>query len=657
MVRVAIVLALLALSPSGANAKRVALVVGINQYDNLPRNQQLAKAVNDARSMEVALKSVGFDVIKVEDVGRSAFNQAWQQLLNKVGPGDEVAMFFSGHGVEIEGANYLVPRDVPAVGSGEVRRLKNEALSFDEIRRDLAAQGPKLSLFILDACRDNPFTDTRGRSIGGSKGLVPVQAQEGSFIMFAAGAREMALDRLSDTDGDPNSVYTRKLLPLLKQRGLRLPDMAQRVRRDVRQLASTVGHRQSPAYYDEGADDVCLAGCVKAQQAAPSEVSEADNVDIAWRAVKDTNDIRTLEAFRRQYGAPNRFRDRADPLYDRLAETRIDELKKEQAETAQKAANAAKKKSDDEARVKVEADRQRLAMLQQQEVEAAKKRAEAVDATKPGRIFRDCPDCPEMVVVPAGRFTMGSPASEPDREPYYKGSEDQLAVTIAKPFAVGRYAVTRGEFAAFVAATGHKTDGGCYAFTGTEWTLQSDRNWRSPGFTQNDRHPVVCVNWDDAKAYAAWLSKKTGKIYRLPSEAEREYVARAGTTTPFWWGNSITPQEANYNGTTDPYKGGGSKGEWRKATVPVDTFKANPWGLYSVHGNVWEWTEDCLNDKNAGNPGDGSPRTSGDCSHRVVRGGSWSGSPRSLRSADRGGNSTGSRGGSYGFRLARTLNP
>ena len=275
MVRAAIVVLLLSLWPAVAHAKRVALVVGINKYDNLPRERQLIKAVNDARAMEAALKSVGFDVIKAEDVGRSTFNQVWQQLLNKVSPGDEVAVFFSGHGVEIDGGNYLVPRDIPAVGSGESRRLKNEAVSFDEMRRDLATHGPKLSLFILDACRDNPFTDARGRSIGGSKGLVPVQAEQGSFVMFAAGARESALDRLNDTDGDPNSVYTRKLLPLLKQPGLQLPVVAQRVRREVSQLANTVGHRQSPAYYDEGADDVCLAGCVAPSATVQAQVSEA----------------------------------------------------------------------------------------------------------------------------------------------------------------------------------------------------------------------------------------------------------------------------------------------------------------------------------------------------------------------------------------------
>jgi formylglycine-generating enzyme required for sulfatase activity len=120
----------------------------------------------------------------------------------------------------------------------------------------------------------------------------------------------------------------------------------------------------------------------------------------------------------------------------------------------------------------------------------------------------------------------GSPGDEPDR----LENEDQLSVSIDKPFAVGRFAVTRGEFAAFVAATGHMTDGGCHVHTGSEWKQQADRDWRSPGFSQNDRHPVVCVNWNDAKAYVAWLSTHTSKTYRLLSEAEREYVGRAGTS-------------------------------------------------------------------------------------------------------------------------------
>ena len=241
-----------------------------------------------------------------------------------------------------------------------------------------------------------------------------------------------------------------------------------------------------------------------------------------------------------------------------------------------------------------------------------------------------------MVVVPAGRFTMGSPDSEPERN----DGEDQVSVSIAKPFAVGKFTITRGEFAAFVKETGYKMDGGC----DYEW----NKSWRVPGFAQDDRHPVVCVTWNDAKAYAEWLSSKTGKTYRLLSEAEREYVARAGTTTPFWWGNTISTTQANFDRPRSGRRGG---------TVAVDSFKPNPWGLYNVHGNVWDWTEDCWNARNSGNPSNGTARTRGECSFHVVRGGSWWLTPNYLRSANRGRGATGDRRIGLGFRVGRTPTP
>lgn len=269
-----------------------------------------------------------------------------------------------------------------------------------------------------------------------------------------------------------------------------------------------------------------------------------------------------------------------------------------------------------------------------------------------GDRFKDCADCPEMVVVPAGTFTMGSLPSEPGRE---GDREDRAAVTIARPFAIGAFAVTRGEFAAFVAATGHTLDEGCYFWTGTTWEERADRSWQSPGFAQDDRHPVTCVDLKAAKAYADWLSAKTGKAYRLPSETEREYATRAGTATPFWWGATISSDMANYNGTIAYGAAQGPQGESRQATVRVDSFRPNAWGLYNVHGNVWDWTDDCWNESNAGNPGDGSVRTTGDCTWRVARGGAWNYSPTFLRAAFRYWNLPHNRSGVQGFRVARTL--
>jgi YbdK family carboxylate-amine ligase len=183
--------------------------------------------------------------------------------------------------------------------------------------------------------------------------------------------------------------------------------------------------------------------------------------------------------------------------------------------------------------------------------------------------------------------------------------------------------------------------GGCNGY------MPDDKGWG------RGNRPVINVNWNDAKAFAEWLSRKTGMAYRLLSEAEHEYVTRAGTTTPFWWGSSISPNQANYNG--DYTYVGGPKGEYRGRTVSVDNFEANPWGLFNVHGNVWEWTEDCWNDINEGNPGNGGARTTGDCSRNVVRGGSWVSNPKYLRAAFRFGITAGTRGSLFGFRLARTL--
>jgi formylglycine-generating enzyme required for sulfatase activity len=270
--------------------------------------------------------------------------------------------------------------------------------------------------------------------------------------------------------------------------------------------------------------------------------------------------------------------------------------------------------------------------------------------------FRDCEDCPEMVVVPAGHFVMGSPENEAEREEL---EGPQHEVTLAAPFAVGRYHVTRDQYARFVAATGYQGGSACLSKSEDgkgDWVNREGRGWRFAGFAQTGDHPAVCISWDDAQAFAAWLSSKTGRAYRLLTEAELEYVTRAGTTTPFWWGSSITPDQANYDGNY-VYEGGGSKGEYREKTLPVKSFKPNPWGLYQVHGNVWSWVEDCWHNDYSGAPLDGSPWITKQCDRRVLRGGSWDNVPRSLRAARRDFDRPGGRFDYVGFRLARTLDP
>ena len=280
-----------------------------------------------------------------------------------------------------------------------------------------------------------------------------------------------------------------------------------------------------------------------------------------------------------------------------------------------------------------------------------------------GKTFRDCVDCPEMAVIPPGRFTMGSPSHEEGRS---KDEGPQRQVTIPRRFAVGKYEVTRGEFARFVAATGHATGNSCWTYEGGEWQERSGRGWRNPAFDQTARDPVVCVSWHDAKAYVSWLSKKTGKRYRLLSEAEWEYAARSGTRTRFHWGDDASVQCSYANGADlavkDRYGWSGAAicRDGHVHTAPVGSFAANRFGLHDMHGNVWEWVEDCWHESYRGAPPVGRAWTAGgDCGKRVLRGGSWSNGtglpPR--RDPQQVLGRRAAINDSLGFRVARTLTP
>jgi len=267
----------------------------------------------------------------------------------------------------------------------------------------------------------------------------------------------------------------------------------------------------------------------------------------------------------------------------------------------------------------------------QEPVETA---SQAAPALAVGTVFQDCPGCPQMVVVPSGSFMMGSSPSEEGRDDD-EGPVHQ--VNIGYSFAVGVHEVTFAEWDACTAG------GGCNGYS------PHDRGWG------RGNRPAINVSWEDAQSYLKWLSGKTGKSYRLLSESEWEYVARAGTTTPFHYGSTISTEQANYDGNFT--YGSGAKGAYRKKTVPVGSFPPNAFGLHDVHGNVWEWTHDCWNDNYQGAPNDGSAWQSGDCSRRVLRGGSWYYEPRDLRSANRIRYTVGTRFDYNGYRVARTLTP
>ena len=240
---------------------------------------------------------------------------------------------------------------------------------------------------------------------------------------------------------------------------------------------------------------------------------------------------------------------------------------------------------------------------------------------EPGNLFKDCTVCPEMIVIPSGSFNMGSSQGKKNELPIQE-------ITIAKPYAIGRFEITFNEWDICHA------EGGCLRKV-------HDRGW-GRGY-----RPVINVLYADIQEYFSWISNKTNQLYRLPSEAEWEYAARAGTTTEYWWGNKMIKGNANCRGCGTKWSG--------KMSAPVGSFKGNPWGLYDMHGNLLEYVEDCWTNNHENVSGDGSPTVNSECLSRVIKGGAWYYLPRVSRSAYRARNDT--RVFSYviGFRALREL--
>ncbi|MGO8954668.1 MAG: SUMF1/EgtB/PvdO family nonheme iron enzyme [Rhodomicrobium sp.] len=360
-------------------------------------------------------------------------------------------------------------------------------------------------------------------------------------------------------------------------------------------------------------------------RAAVAPVHSISAAERDWRLIENSTDPRDFRAF---------IDEHKSGLLVRKAQHRLDDFaeaaRAEAAKRERKAEEERQRNTEEEGVVALARKLARAAVGMR--VDAAFVRPPGLEWFVPGagksEGFKDLDIGPEMVVVPAGSFSMGSPPGSPECNDI---ESPQHTVTIAKPFAIGRFAITFAEW-----DTAQQDNG---------WQLITGRAGRQPndyGWGRGVR-PVIDVDWDDAKAYVKWLSQKTGRVYRLPSEAEWEYACRAGTTTPFWWGQWITPEQANYHVSddpdevsADPYVRGGQKGVYRwRRTLPVNSFEANPWGLYQVHGNVLELCEDLWHSNYHGAPGDGSAWTTGGGYHRVGRGGSWMSYPSLLRSAFR----------------------
>ncbi len=283
---------------------RLGLVVGNDRYENLP---SLQKAGNDARAIAATLEQLGFATTLLQDADRRGMTRALSDLANAITPGDEVLFYYAGHGVEVSGRNYLLPTDAPAAHPGDEAFVTAESVAVDDVLFTLQSRGARVTVLILDACRDNPFPRQGTRSAGGVRGLAPISAPEGAFILFSAGTGQSALDGLGAADANPNSVFTRALLPLLTAPGLPLQQIARALKAEVEATAQSVNHKQRPAYYDELTGDFVLnasatrgATALEGRAPAAPVMAAPDPCDAAardWQAVAGLDDPAVLRSF------------------------------------------------------------------------------------------------------------------------------------------------------------------------------------------------------------------------------------------------------------------------------------------------------------------------------------------------------------------------
>jgi formylglycine-generating enzyme required for sulfatase activity len=526
---------------------------------------QMATLINpapDAKAVAELFSANGFAVTARYDLTFVDFNDALADFTSSASGADAAIIYYAGHGLEVAGKNILAAKDMPDVcAAGSVKRAIPLERLFD------AVAGARSRIVLLDACRSDPFPQCKSRGSGqasGFRGLARLE-DTGLLIVNATLSGQVA------DDGQPgdHSPFAKALLTRLGQRpGAPLFEALTAAAGDV-----SASGRQTPEVILRGAvPRICLKEpCEGEAQLAPTAASARPD-DVAM-------------------------------LREELAKLRA-EIKPQGA-----------------------AQPQQTQQAQIPTPPPATPSAPPAIAPDPevGQTFRECDDCPEMAVVPAGSFVMGLSGDEMERLKSDEGPPHEVA--IAAPFAVGRYSVTFAEWDACAA------NGGCSSY------YPGDEGW------DRGDHPVINVSWEDARSYTKWLSRKTGKTYRLPSEAEREYFARAGTSTPFWWGKSISSKQAKYGGSPlDAVLG---------RTVSVKSFKPNPWGIYQVHGNVWEWTADCWNENYEGAPANGSAWMTGDCSQHVVRGGAYHVLSNWMRASVRDAKS--SKSNDIGFRVVRTF--
>jgi formylglycine-generating enzyme required for sulfatase activity len=537
---------------------RVALVVGNSTYKSAP----LRNPTNDAKDMAAKLKGMGFTVIERSNLSVKQIGSTLREFRSKLTPGSVALVFYAGHGLQIKGENYLPAVDADISSEEDV---PTQSLAMRQIMDVLGDAKTRLNLVFLDACRNNPYA----RSFrSASDGLNRVNAPSGTLISFATRPGSVAADGTGR-----NGLYTGALLEQMNNPNQPIEQILKKV---VSQVKAGSNSQQEPWMEGSIEGEFCFGECGKA--VAQSGISD-DRV--FWESVKDSRDVNEVNAYLAQFPRG---------IFAGIARARVAALDKAAPQ---------------------------MAMARPPQAPAPTS-APSPTALKAGSVFKDCEDCPEMVVIPAGTFMMGSKADPFAATQPSADEQPQHAVSI-RSFALGKLEVTQEQW---------------YALMGN-----------LPSKFKGRTLPVEQVSWDDAQEFIKRLNAKTGQKYRLPSEAEWEYAARAGSPTNYSFGDD-TNQLSRFAWFAD------NSGN---TTHPVGEKTANNFGLNDMHGNVWEWTQDCWNGNYAGAPADGSAWTAGDCFMRIARGGSWLFYPQELRAAYRFRYGTTNRLNSFGLRVARTL--
>jgi formylglycine-generating enzyme required for sulfatase activity len=595
-----------AFAPSPAAAKRIALVIGNSDYQHL---STLANPVPDAKAVAASLREHGFEVSDYYDLNRPDMLDALEKFKREASEAEVALVYYAGHGMEVDRKNVIAPTDMEIDCS---KKVASRAVPLDDLFT-AAGEAPQ-QIVLLDACRNDPFPQcpTRGAGTGGGfRGFSRVTEEDRSLLIANA---TLSGKVAADGEEGQHSPFAKALLANFQQYP-RMPirDLLDLTAKEVR--IATQGAQVPEITTQGGAPQICLdaTGCglgapsLSAEGTLNDPASIADARAILARLGFMSDTTRGKEEEAALEDAIKRFQAKAGLTPDgKLTPTLLTVLKVSKTQVAA---------------FPVPGKPGTVPGLGTGPLEH-----------EVGSNFKDCESCPDMVVVPAGRFMMGAAKSEKGRQ---AAEEPQHEVTVEAPLAVSKTEITFDEWETCA------LEGGC------THSRPEDGGWG------RGRRPVIYVSYDDAKAYVDWLRQKTGKPYRLLSEAEWEFAARGGTSTPFAGGETLQPTQANFDASS--LTSNKRPGSYEGKTVEVGTFPSNPYGLHDMEGNVFEWVEDCWNKTHDGAPADASPR-GGDCARRVAKGGAWYYEAEFARPSARMSFPKGARLNVIGFRVARPLN-